>query len=517
VPPRPFERRPGASDPRALRGALVVHAMDTLGSTAVRHRLDRGPSICRRSTARRAQRAGAIPLGLVCGIVAFAGVACSRGEPPAAARVDRRPSSILLVTIDTLRADHVHAYGYPRETTPHLDALARDGVLFETAYAPSSATGPSHATLFTARQPVAHGVVHNGIPLDASIPTIASLLAAQGYRTAAFVSSYPVARAFGFAQGFGHYDDAFAEGGGTMTSKRWQREKGTAGALDRRAAATVDLAERWISTHADGTPLFLWVHLFDPHAPYSPPPPYDTAFSTPDGGHRERVIDLYDGEIRYTDHHLGRLVEAFERTAGSRRGLVVVTSDHGEGLWDHGYAGHNRDVWEEEVRVPLIVRWRDGVPGGVRVTEPVHLIDVLPTLLAAAGAGPPPPGTGGIDLLAALDGAAALSPERPIYLTRPYYGQRGRKRLRQSGFGFGLRQGEWKLLVAPDEQRLDLFDLARDPDERHDVAPEETARAAALARMVQDWHAAELTARGGEPPSVPRDVRKKLRALGYVQ
>ena len=441
--------------------------------------------------------------------------ACSRDAREAG---DARPSSILLVTIGTLRADHVHAYGYPRETTPNLDRLAADGVLFETAYAPSSATGPSHATLFTSRQPIGHGVVQNGIPLDAEIPTLASLLAAAGYRTAAFVSSYAVSSAFGFAQGFAHYDDAFDAGGGTMTSRRWERAGGSKTALDRRAAATVDHAAEWLARTADGTPTFLWVHLFDPHAPYVTPPPFDTAFTTPGAGERASEIDHYDGEIRYTDEQLGRLVTAFERAAGSRRGLVLVTSDHGEGLWDHGYPGHNRDLWEEEVRVPLVLRWRDGLPGGRRVSEPVHLADVLPTLLAAAGAGPAPAGAAGMDLLPVLRGQQALSAQRAIYLTRPYFGERGRRRrLQQKGWGFAIRRGAWKAIVARDEERLDLFDLAHDPRERHDVAGDDPARARDLDAQVEAWREGLVAARGGTLPQVPRDVRRKLRALGYVQ
>lgn len=454
---------------------------------------------------------------LACG-VALLGACTRSSEPEPGRRAGEGPSSILLVTIDTLRADHVHAYGYARETTPHLDALARDGVLFETAYAPSSATGPSHATLFTARQPIGHGVVHDGIPLDASVPTLAGLLAARGHRTAAFVSSYPVSARFGFAQGFAHYDDAFAPGGGTMTSKRRALAGGPEGALDRRASVTVDAVESWLARNADGTPMFLWVHLFDPHAPYSPPPPFDAQLASGSDDPRARAIDLYDGEIRYADEQLGRLVTAFERAAGSRRSLIVVTSDHGEGLWDHGYPGHNRDLWEEEVRVPLVLRWRDGIAGGVRVAEPVHLIDVLPTLLAAAGAGAPPAGTAGVDLLAALDGEGALAADRAIYLTRPYFGERARRRrLRQEGWSFGIRRGDWKLIVAPSEERRDLFDLGDDPREKRDVADADPARAGELGAMIESWRASETAARGGALPEMPRDVRRKLRALGYVR
>jgi arylsulfatase A-like enzyme len=154
----------------------------------------------------------------------------------------------------------------------------------------------------------------------------------------------------------------------------------------------------------------------------------------------------------------------------------------------------------------------------VRVAEPVHLVDVLPTLLAAAGAGAPPAGTAGIDLLAALAGERALSADRPIYLTRPYFGERARRRrLRQEGWGFGIRRGDWKLIVAPSEERRDLFDLGDDPREKSDVADADPERAGELGAMLDAWRASETAARGGALPEMPRDVRRKLRALGYVQ
>jgi len=451
-------------------------------------------------------------------VLALAAAGCTTEPLDGQVRANGPRPSVLLVTIDTLRADHVHAYGYARATSPHIDALAADGVLFETAYAPSSATGPSHATLFTARQPLGHGVVRNGIALDPTMPTIASLLSDAGYQSAGFVSSYPVSRKFGFAHGFAHYDEDFGAAGGTMTSKRWQRARGDERTLDRRGAATVDAAAAWLAQQPDGKPLFVWVHLFDPHAPYAPPAPYDATFTGADAPARQHEIDLYDGEIRYADAQLGRLLEAFERAAGEAGSLVVVTSDHGEGLWDHGYAGHNRDVFEEEVRVPLVVRWRGQVAPGRRVAEPVHLVDVLPTILAACGVAAPPSGVAGLDLLAALSAAPTLSADRLIYLTRPYFSEGGRRRrLSQVGWGFGIRRGSWKLIEAAEEGRLDLYDLTRDPGEKNDLVADDTARAAELAGLIETWRDTETAQVGERPLEVPRDVRRQLRALGYVQ
>ena len=425
---------------------------------------------------------------------------------------------MLLVTIDTLRSDHLSAYGYARPTSPRIDAIAADGVLFETAYAPASATGPSHATLFTSRYPLAHGVVRNALPLDAKIPTLASVLAEAGYQNAAFVSSYPLASTFGFAHGFAHYDEDFAADGGTLQSTRWQRARGDQGALDRRGEATVNAAVAWLSLQRDGEPLFVWVHLFDPHAPYSPPAPFDSTFATAIASAHESAIDLYDGEIRYADEQVGRLVDAFDRTTRATGSLVVITSDHGEGLWDHGYGGHNRDLFEEEVRVPLIIRWRGHIAPGRRVAEPVQLIDVQPTILSACGLDTPPAGAVGLDLLRALDDARLRSSDRPIYLTRPYFGAHGRKaRPNQVGWGFGIRRGHWKLIEASKEGRLDLYDLRGDPHEKANVAVERPAQAAELAALLHTWGDATTVALNDDALEVPRKVRRKLRALGYVE
>lgn len=460
-----------------------------------------------------ALRSLAVLAALACVVLA---PGCTRppdGASDAAAEAGA-PPSVLVITIDTLRADHVGAYGYARPTTPRLDALVAEGALFETAYAPSSTTAPSHATLFTGRQPLAHGVVRNGVALDAGIPTMASLLAQAGYRTAAFVSSYPVAAKFGLAHGFAHYDDDFGAEGGTMKSTRWQRERGDDGALDRVGAATVDAALAWLEAQRDGAPLLIWVHLFDPHAPYAPPPPYDTTFTSTDPSPQQQAIDAYDGEILYADAQVGRLVAAFDGATGGR-GLVIVTSDHGEGLWEHGYPGHNRGLWEEEVRIPLIVRRHGAIAPGRRVTEPVHLIDVLPTVVAAAGVAAPD-GLSGVDLAAVLDGRTKIAADRAIYLTRSYFGERPRKKHKERGWAFGLRRGAWKLIEAPSEGRRELYDLTRDPDEMHDRAGDEPGEASELAALIERWRAQEDARRGSALIEPARDVRQRLRALGYV-
>jgi len=377
------------------------------------------------------------------------------------------------------------------------------------------ATGPAHATLFTSRQPIAHGVGRNGVPLPDDLPTLAGLLTAAGYRSAAFVSAFPVASRFGFGRGFEHYDDAFGPSGGTVSWRRRWRRRGATGAFDRRGAETVDRALAWLGASARDRPRFLWVHLFDPHEPYDAPAPWDRAFARPDAATRERAIDAYDGEILYADAQLGRLIAAFDALAPG--GLLVLAADHGEGLWDHGVAHHGRTLFEEEVRVPLVVRWPGRVAAGARVPQPAHLIDVLPTIAGAAGVAIAGGGArfDGVDLIAALASGPPLDAARPIQLQLPFAGAESDARSRRPSFG--LRAGDWKLVEPRRPGAPALFDLRTDPRERSDVAGREPARVAEMEAALARWRDAELAAGGGRAaPDIPADVRRSLRALGYA-
>jgi len=428
--------------------------------------------------------------------------------------VARPKPNVLLVTIDTLRPDHLTAYGYARATSPNLDRIAAEGVLFETAYAPMSTTGPSHATLFTSRYPLGHGVVRNGIPLSEELPVLPAILAEHGYRTAAFVSSYPVSRHFGFARGFAHFDDDFS-GVASMGLASWNG-RSVEGGFDRLGSDTVDRAIAWIATQAQDQPWFVWVHLFDPHAPYLAPAPRGETFKSPGATARQALVDAYDGEILYADTSLGRLSEASQADAGNRGLLTIVTSDHGEAFWEHGWNGHNRNLFDEEVRVPLIMHWRGRIAAGQRIGEPVSLVDLFPTVLAATEVVASDLTEDGIDLLPAIVGNRRIDSDRALYLQRPVRDRSPRRRHKPAA-SFGVRKGNWKLVNGRKARRSLLFDLEADPGETRDLSYAEPERAAELAAQIATWsqvEAANAPARDTNP--VPEEVERKLRALGYA-
>src|SRR6185436_6011947 len=333
--------------------------------------------------------------------------------------------NLVLVTIDTLRADHTTPYGYGRDTTPVLARLAREGVAVDLAYAPMATTGPSHAALLTSRYPVSLGYLRNGQRLDEAQTTLAERLRAAGYRTSAAVSSFVLDRRLGFAQGFGTYDCRCDRARATATIERWEGLTVPAG-FDRRADETTDVALAWLARRGRDRPFFLWVHYFDPHHPYSPPAPYDRRFAPPPAatGLPRRAVALYDGEIAFTDHQLGRLLDAIDAEGLAARTLVVVTADHGEGLMQHGHMGHGLHLYEEAVRVPLVFRWPGSLPAGALVPGPVEHVDLVPTVLDLLGL---PRGGGEIEgqsLAAALRGQAGTAgrdSRRTVFLQRRLY------------------------------------------------------------------------------------------------
>ncbi len=407
-----------------------------------------------------------LAIGLVCGC---------RG--PAAAPTER----IVLITIDTLRADRVGAYGATRAHTPHLDAIGAQGVRFDVALSPVPLTLPAHASLMTGLDPPRHGVRHNSIHrLDASLPTLAERLHDAGYATGAVVGSLVLQRRFGLARGFDAYDDRLEAG----------RVSGGSGYVERPADLVVDAALSWLAGAPDR--FFLWVHFYDPHAAYDPPAGFASAFA-------QRP---YEGEIAFVDAEVGRLLAAIRERWGDEGLLVVATSDHGESLGEHGEATHGYTIYEATQRVPLLLSG-PGLPAGRVAPGPASLTDIAPTLLALAGAAPLPD-TDGIDLRPSLE-ATALR-DRSIYMETV---------ATRLDFGWspllGLRSGRFKYVRAP---RPELYDLSSDPDETRNRAREEpdvTARLdAALGRR--------LAARPREATGVrlsPED-RARLRRLGYV-
>jgi arylsulfatase A-like enzyme len=333
--------------------------------------------------------------------------------------------NVLLVTLDTVRADRFGAYGADVDTR-HFDRVAREGARFDRAVAVAPVTGPSHASMLMGAGPWDHGVLLNGVPLPER-PLLAEVLRAHGWRTGAFVSAYVLDGGLGFRRGFEVYDDSFSTFRGVerLLFPRLLAMAGRAGSpdevLERRAADTVEPALRWLREGpAPSERWLLWVHLFDPHGPYAPPPPWDTHYYSGDPTdpantslaratnvapyqrrRLEGITDLnwvlaqYAGEVSYADTQLGRLLDAVEARGETARTLVAVIGDHGEALGEHGaWFNHGDDVHEESVRVPFALRLPGRVPAGTVVDVPVEGSDLAPTLLSLAGITPPSTMTG---------------------------------------------------------------------------------------------------------------------------
>ena len=384
-------------------------------------------------------------------------------------RTTSQPSlrNVVLITIDTLRADHVGAYGYARARTPTLDALARGGMRFDRAYAAAPITLPSHATLLTGLYPPRHGARDNGMAMSA-VPTLATELKARGFSTAAFVAAFPLDHQFGLSRGFDVYSDRL---GRDATGKP---------ANERPASQVVDDAIAWVRT-SNGR-FFLWVHMFEPHAPYGNP------------ADRRPAADRYDEEIAIADREAGRLLDALPNRAET---LVVAAGDHGEAFGEHGEYAHSIFIYDTTLRVPLIVH---GPPLSGVVSEAVTLADVAPTVAHLLGV--PYPASDGIDVSPAFAGTKLPSRELYAESFAPFV-EFGWAPLR------ALRSGAWKYIAAP---KPELFDLDRDPSEQSNVVAAHGDAAGPLERRVNNVSAASLTASG----SVDAAAAARLRALGYL-
>lgn len=413
----------------------------------------------------------AVPLAL-----ALAGGGCGRLD---------RATLVVLVTLDTTRADHLGCYGAAGDPTPNLDRLAAESVLFEQAVSPVPATLPAHATIFTGLYPQDHGVRYNlFFRLPAASRTLAEAFADAGYATAAFPASRIVGAEFGLDQGFETYlaprDEPDARVDYPVRS------------ASRSAGEIVDLAAEWLAAHEAGR-AFVWLHFYDPHWPYAPPFPYSAHY-------RDRP---YLGEIAYADAQLGRLLERLRADPRWDRTLLVVAGDHGEGLYDHGERWHTTLVYETTQRVPLIVR----APGAraARVTRPVGLADVMPTILDLAGLAAPA-GLRGISLRPALQGGDL--PNRPIYFeTLAGSLAYGWAELR------GVRHDRWKLIDAGEGE---LFDLQADPAEETNLAAAEPGRLKTLRAELRELAEPADASDAATAVRLDPDTRRRLSDLGYV-
>jgi arylsulfatase A-like enzyme len=396
------------------------------------------------------------------------------------------------VTVDTLRADRVGCYGRRGAGTPAIDGLAAEGVRFDAAQTTAPLTLPAHASLLAGRTLPAHGVYDNGtFALPAEIPVLAEAFEKAGWATGAFVSSPVLAQRYGLARGFARYDDEI---------RKPQGQSGIVMYYDERAGTdTVSRALAWLAQQGE-KPALLWVHLWEPHAPYAPPP----AFAS------KHADDLYQGEVAAADAALAELLAGIERAGRRGRLLAVAAADHGEALGEHGEPTHGVFLYRPTMQVPLVVSgpaW--GVRRAAAVGEPVSLADVAPTLLELAGL-PPLPGADGYSLAPALTGRGA-PPARSGVLAESH--------LPRLEFGWsGLRavvRGDEKLIDAP---RPELFDLARDPGEATNLAESRPAATAAMRETATDLlRRARVGAPEGDGArSATSEELAQLQALGYA-
>jgi arylsulfatase A-like enzyme len=440
-------------------------------------------------------------------LAAMAAFTAGCGEAP--------PPNLLLISIDTLRADHLGCYGYPRPTSPFLDRLASQGVLFENAHTTAPWTLPSHTSLFTGLYPSQHGVVTDEVALPPEVPTLAESLQAQGFATAGLASGIYLGGRFGLGRGFDHYVvfPTRDKSGGTAT-KLSATERVSSGALD------------WLAAQPR-RPFFLFLHYFDIHSDYLPQPRFAALFAKPyqgpvtgtsgqlraflrrkidfDPQDRAHLIDLYDAEIRQLDQALEELFEKLDAHGDLANTIVVVTSDHGEEFFDHGGVFHGRTQYQEMLRIPLIIIG-PGIPKGRRSDRPVSLVDLMPTLLTLGGV-PAPTSVSGLDLAPLWKAPGDGWPERALFAeaNRTIDGNIPRR---------AMRNGRWKLVVHGDGQR-ELFDLVEDPGERANRAAADPERARELARRLE----VELGSVRKAPglPKLEPDLRRQLEALGYVR
>lgn len=382
------------------------------------------------------------------------------------------PPNIVLITIDTLRADRVG-----RGLTPALDALARDGVTFTDARAAVPLTLPSHTTIMTGALPPETGVRQNGVNRpDASRPTLARVLRDRGYQTGAFIGAYVLDRRFGLSDGFDTYDDRIPRH--PNASARLESE--------RTADKVVSAAREWLTRVDTRRPFFLWVHLYDPHAPYTPPPEYL----------RKANGSAYDGEVAFADSQAGALIAELRAKFAASPLVIAVAGDHGEGLGEHGEDTHGMLAYDSTLRVPLIIV-APGLAVATRRDAPASLRDLAPTLLARAGIAPPRQMTG-IDLL------SSQRPPTDVYAETTYPKSAGWSPLRI------LIDGRWKLIASSERE---LYDLARDSAETRNVASQNPSVATALAARADAIFAA-----GGSGAAAPvtGEAAERLRSLGYV-
>jgi len=460
------------------------------------------------------------------------------------------PANIVLVSIDTLRADHVGCYGHHRNTTPNLDRIAEEGVRFENVVSTTSWTIPAHAGMFTSQYDLVHGVLSHTDRLDDNRTTMAETMKKAGYKTAGFYSSITMDPVFGFGQGFDEYIscysyssyvDPFRNGSPNenFTSLRariqqavpdkdfnlqelsWQDVTGPT--VHRKVAA-------WLDDHHDER-FFLFVHYWDPHYDYVPPSPYDTMFDPhyegdingkdfisnpnikPDMDPRdlEHVMALYDGEIRFTDHYVGLLVEKLESLGILDESLLIITSDHGEEFFEHGSKGHRNNLYDESIMVPLIMRYPEQLPAGKTIARQARIIDIFPTAAALMEV-PGSPEAMGENLAPYMKGQAQM----------PELSGLSQLELENNSL-FSLRTLQWKFLYHRQAESAICFDLEEDPAEKEAVpwkTPLFKTAKERFKKKIDNVNAFSRNLHRSEEKSrsnLTKEQEQRLRDLGYLK
>ena len=449
----------------------------------------------------------AATLGVALGATSALGATGTRAEPG----IPVKPLNIVLISLDTTRADHTSLLGYPLPTTTNLDRFARDALVFENARTVVPLTGPSHASVFTGLYPHRHGAFRNGVRLQENRVTLTEILRAHGYDTRAFISGWTLrGKLCGQNQGFLSYDDSLAS-----RYKVVNRE--------RLAEDTVAAVKASLDRQPPQSPFFLFVHLFDPHAPYRRHPgiyqflELEARALPPE--RRDPKVLAYDNELAYMDLHLGALLELLRLKGLLDQTAVLIFADHGESLGEHDYWGHGRRVFEQTLRVPVVLRAPGWFPQGRRIPDPVSTLDLLPTLLSLAGIPLPP----GMDV-EGRDLAGRLLAGEPLPAAKFYFETfKGTLKRFTKFFARGVPRrpsylgcvdGQLKFILKPDSSSLEVYDLGSDPAERQDLS----------GRWAENNPAPSLTAwyeqglnRESNRTVLTREEIEQLKSLGYVE
>ena len=414
---------------------------------------------------------------LLCLAIVLCALACKRGsENPLGSAASGEQPPVIIISIDTLRADHLPSYGYRGVATPAIDAFRADAVLFANAYSQCPLTLPSHVSMLTGLYPAQAGVRDNlGYAFDSTAhPTIPTILKGRGYATGAAVSAYVLRGASGLSRAFDSYNDAIDVLPGEALGK-----------LQRTAGESIAIAQPWIESHKN-EPFFYFLHLFEPHGPYDPPEPF-----------RSRYPSAYDGEIASVDHSLGQFIEFLKRAGVYERAVIILMSDHGEGLGDHGEDEHGIFLYKEAIHVPLLIKLPQQKQRGTTRADVAQLVDILPTVCTLAGA-PIPDKLPGRFLLADSDPAVRSAYSETLYPR------------------IHLGWSELHSLIDPklhyiESPSPELFDHVADPHETTNRLNEERRSFAAMRRTVET-----LRVPYSPPAAVDPEEAKKLAALGYL-